>query len=217
MIWFCWKAINDYTEIIAHPYLYQTCRHHFWLQSVFEHRTRKPVTQDFPPWERLEVTDLSTHHLKKQGTNKEKWLHFTASERPALRQRRRQVFSTHHPWQNPSWHSFNIGSPLREWRPQPLGAPDTPLAWHAVPALAKHSVQRAQQRRGDGLLGGLVSGELGAGEGGIGTKATARKRMMFPREEWRGEIYLKLQITKKMYLLHHKKPSRLWLRNMLIK
>lgn len=94
---------------------------------------------------------------------------------PTLKQRRRQVFSTHHPWQSPSWHSFNMGSPLGEWRPQPLGTPDTPLLWLAVPALVNRCVQPALQRQGDGFLWGQVIRELG--DGGR-TQANALKRMM---------------------------------------
>lgn len=108
---------------------------------------------------RLQTYPHSTQRNK--ALNKEKWLHFTASESPALRQRRRQVFSTHHPWQNPSWHPFNMGSPLLEWRPQPLGAPDTPLPWHAVPALARPLCPAV-----DVCKGGLVRGVFDTGGGG---------------------------------------------------
>lgn len=108
----------------------------------------------FPPWERLEVTDLSTLHPKKQEASKETLLHFTAPESPALEQRRRQVFSTHYPWESPSWHPFNMGSPLLEWRPQPLGAPDTPLPRHAASALTTTLWQALT-----GWIRGLVRGE----------------------------------------------------------
>lgn len=57
----------------------------------------KPESVEFPAWRRLEVTGLSTQHLKKHNGNKERRLHFTASERLPLEQRRQQVFNAHHP------------------------------------------------------------------------------------------------------------------------
>lgn len=137
---------------------------------------------DFPPWKRLEVTDLSTQHLKKQGTNKERWLHFTASESPVLKQRRWQVFSAHHPWQNPSWHPFNMGSPLPEWRPQPLGAPDTPSPWHAVPALAKTLCKDEVMVFSGGGGGSWSAGSWTPWEGGFGSQATALVRLKRRRQ-----------------------------------
>lgn len=128
---------------------------------------------DFPPWERLEVTDLSTEHPMKQGTNKEMLLHFTASESMALKQRRRQVFSTHYPWENPSWHPFNMGSSLPEWRPQPLGAPDTPSPWQAAPCFGRNTLAGGHRP----AEGARQSG----GREGVGTQPNDFKRIKFPR------------------------------------
>lgn len=132
---------------------------------------------DFPPSERLEVTDLSTQRLKKQHGNKEKLLHFTASESLAPKQRRRQVFSAHYPWQNPSWHSLNMGSSPLEWRPQPLGAPDTPFALTHCPRFGQNTLAST----------GVLSTAEGGGRVervyvGVRTQATALKRMMCPTE-----------------------------------
>jgi len=151
-----------------------------WAHNQEKRWHNSLTSTGFPPSERLEVTDLSTQHPKKHGNHKEPLLHFTAPESPALKQRRRQVFSTHYPWESPSWHPFNMGSSLPEWRPQPLGAPDTPLAWQAAPALAT-------------TLRSAVTDWLAWR--GFGTLVNAFKtfKIMLPRTSWRKWIELKLK------------------------
>lgn len=76
--------------------LYQTCRHLYRLQSVFED-SQETHRRGFPTLGEAGGYRPAKQHLKKHGSNKEKRLHFTASERPALKQKRQQVFSTHQP------------------------------------------------------------------------------------------------------------------------
>lgn len=112
---------------------YQTCRHHHRLLSVFsEHNKETSDTAVSPEWIshpergwRLKTFPRSAQ--RNRALSKNRSPHFTASESQPLKQKRQQVFSTYYPWERPSWHPFNMGSPLPELRPQPLGAPDTPL------------------------------------------------------------------------------------------
>lgn len=119
----------------------------------FQDITRKLVTQQSHQWgypTLREAGGLKTFPCSGQrnrALSKNRLPHFTASESLSLKQKRQQVFSTHYPWESPSWHPFNMGSLLPEWRPQPLGAPDTPL-----PRVFASTLAAANLSAGGGLV-----------------------------------------------------------------
>lgn len=78
-----------------------------------------------------------------------------------------------------------MGSLQPEWRPQPLGAPDTSLPGHAVPALAKKALSSSRSRDEVMVL-------YGGGGGGC----SVGNWVLEEEEEEEGELGLRRLLSK---------------------